>query len=114
MRKYTIYVNYDCRTYIENVKAKNTAEATQMALRIGYKFTNHGNTGWFEGVRVTQGWRGDKPGLVYHTPKEEDDYVDDSDTTSEEDLVRQGVSRDAARFILYGPESEYEECPDLE
>lgn len=112
MRKYTIYVNYDLRTYIENVKAKNTAEATQMALRIGYKFTNHGNTGWFQGVRVTPGWKGDKPGLVYHTPKAED--IEELVTVTEEDLICQGVSEDAARFILYGPDSENEECPDLE
>lgn len=112
MRKYTIYVNYDLRTYIENIKAKNTAEATQMALRIGYKFTNHGNTGWFQGVRVTPGWRGDKPGLVYHTPKTED--IEESDIVDTDTLTSQGVSENAARFILYGPNSENEECPDLE
>ena len=112
MRKYTIYVNYDLRTYIENIKAKNTAEATQMALHIGYKFTNHGNSGWFQGVRVTPGWRGNEPGLVYHTPKVED--IEESDIIDTDNLIFQGVSEDAVRFILYGPNSENEECPALE
>ena len=104
MRKYTVTVNYDCKRYVENIYANNLREANNYAISVGCKITNGGSTGWLQSVNAKQGWIGSKVGVV-HDPRPKNPVTN---------LIEKGVSESAARFIVYGPETDNDECPDLE
>lgn len=113
-RRYTIIVNYDCKQYIENIYANDQSEAYSRACSIGSVLTNGGNTGWLQSCCAKHGWRGDTLGVV-HDPrvKEEPEFPISEKELQVLNLIEQGVSKDAAEAIVYGPtdESYY---PDLE
>jgi hypothetical protein len=114
-RKYTVIVNFECKQYVENIYASNMREANSIASNKASAIT-HGGHIWLQSYCAKQGWRGNKLGVV-HDPriKEEEPEFPISDKEFQVlNLIEQDVSEEAAMFIVYGPASDNEHCPDLE
>lgn len=114
-RKYTVIVNFECKQYVENIYASNLREANSIASSRAMLITNYGNI-WLQSYCAKQGWCGSKLGVV-HDPrvKEEEPEFPISDKELQVlNLIEQGISEESAMFIVYGPTSDDEHCPDLD
>ena len=52
MRKYVATIYYNATIHVEKITAKNLQQANDIALKIGYKLTGYGETGFLEHVSV--------------------------------------------------------------